>query len=317
MKLAPVVLFVYNRPKHTLKTLQALTKNDLSQESTLYIFADGPKKDASPFDIESIQQTRTIVRQKKWCSEVVIIESPDNKGLAKSIEEGVTKIVNKHGKIIVLEDDIITSKGFLRYMNDGLDAYNDIDQVMSVSSYIYPVKNSASLPNTFFYNANTCWGWGTWKRAWNYYENNPKILAEKLTTKECDWKDFNKGQLNLFHEQLIDNLEGRLKTWAVKWHASIYLYEGFVLHPGKSLVKNIGRDGSGTNFKSKQSLKDTDEFNENFFVPVERIELKESYQYREALNKYFLDLKRKKNIMQRFSLYFQIRGKILSLLNNN
>lgn len=242
--LAPIVLFVYNRPWHTQQTLEALSKNELSSESVLYIFADGSKENALPETLQQIKETREIIKSKKWCKEVIISEKEKNMGLADSIISGVTEIINKCGKIIVLEDDIVTSKGFLKYMNEALEIYSKENQVMQISGFMFPI-NSFGLPNTFFYNANSCWGWATWKRAWEYFENDPQKLYLKLIKKQADWTVFNALQGNAFREQLLLNIENKITTWAVKWHSVIYLCNGLVLHPKKSLTKNIGFDSSG------------------------------------------------------------------------
>lgn len=244
--LAPIVLFVYNRPWHTQQTLEALSKNELSSESVLYIFADGPKENAMPETLQKIKETREIIKSKKWCKEVIISEKEKNVGLADSIISGVTEVVNKYGKVIVLEDDIVTSKGFLKYMNEALEIYSNESQVMEISGFMFPI-NSAGLPNTFFYNANSCWGWATWKRAWEYFENDSEKLYLKLIEKQTDWTAFNALQGNAFREQLLLNIDNKIKTWAVHWHAVIYLCNGLVLHPKKSLTKNMGFDGSGVN----------------------------------------------------------------------
>lgn len=252
MELAPIVLFVYNRPWHTRQTLEALAKNELADQSVLYVYADGPKENATDEDIEKITAVREVIKSKQWCKKVIIKESEINRGLADSIIDGVTETVNKYGKIIVLEDDIVTSKGFLKYMNDALEIYINVYQVMEISAYMFPI-NSRGLESTFFYNANSCWGWATWKRAWKYFENDSKKLYSKLIEKKIDWDAFNAYQGNAFREQLLLNIGNKIKTWAVNWHSVIHLSNGLVLHPKKSLTKNIGFDGSGINCDKNDS----------------------------------------------------------------
>lgn len=242
--LAPIALFVYNRPRHTRKTLEALLENDLADKSILYVFCDGPKENATSQDLENIKEVRDLVRSKEWCGEVKIIEFSKNQGLAKNIINGVTDVVNRYGKIIVLEDDLVTSRGFLNYMNEGLDLYADEERVMQVSGYMHPLK--VKLPEVLFYNVNSCWGWGTWANAWKYLILDTRILLKKLDNNYNAVK-YNGGQGNAFYNQLKDNFAGKLDSWAVKWHTSMYLRKGFVLHPGRSLVRNIGHDSSGTN----------------------------------------------------------------------
>jgi FkbM family methyltransferase len=242
--LAPIVLFVYNRPWHTEQTLDALKQNELADQSILYIFADGPKEDAKAEDIKKIQEVRQLLRREQWCREVHIIESYKNKGLADSIVFGVTDIVNKYGKIIVLEDDIVTSQGFLRYMNDALDFYKNEEKVFHISGYMFPVRKK--LPTTFFYNTASCWGWGTWVRAWNHFNGDTNFLISSLDQKDLKSK-FNLENSYDFYSQLEANKNKSLKTWAVKWYASFFLQNGYALHPYPSLTKNIGHDGNGEN----------------------------------------------------------------------
>lgn len=240
--LAPIILFVFNRPEHTLKTLEALSQNTLADKSKLYIFCDGARSDK---DKPAIDKVKKIIRQKNWCKTVEIIERNENFGLAKSIEEGVTRIVSEYEKVIVLEDDIVTSKGFLEYMNNALELYNEDDKVMHISGF-FP-KTNIKLPSTFFYNVTTCWGWATWKRSWQYYSSDSKKLLNNLHTKGYDSYRYNGGQKELLYEQLQDNVSGKIKTWAVKWHTIVYLNNGLCLHPYPSLTNNIGHDESGTN----------------------------------------------------------------------
>ncbi|PXV64134.1 glycosyl transferase family 2 [Dysgonomonas alginatilytica] len=246
MTLAPIVLFVYNRPKHTEQTLIALMKNDLSKDSILYIYADGPKADASEDDLKKIAEVRALIKSQQWCGEVHIIESDRNKGLADSIVKGVTETVDKYGKVIVVEDDIETSVGFLTYMNDALNLHENNEKIMSVAGFMFPI-DSEGLPHTFCFDAGTCWGWATWKRAWKYFDVDIERIYNRLENENVDWRKFNALQGTSYQEQLMYNVRGTLKTWAVKWQAAIYLNKGTALHPRQSLVKNLGFDGSGMN----------------------------------------------------------------------
>ncbi|MBB6110777.1 Glycosyl transferase family 2 [Mucilaginibacter lappiensis] len=246
MDLIPIVLFVFNRPLHTQKTLEALSKNYLANESRLYIYADGPKENATESQIEQIEETRRIIRSADWCKEVIIIESDVNNGLANSIVKGVTEVVNKHGKVIVLEDDLITSNGFLQYMNDALNLYEHDKEVMHISGYIYPATALDKTEQTFFLNILSCWGWGTWQRAWKHYNHDIDTHLNTFKSKESI-KSFDiYGNAN-YYVQLTDNKSGKLYSWAVRWYASWLSAGGFSLFPANSLVANDGFDGSGEN----------------------------------------------------------------------
>lgn len=246
MNLAPIILFVYNRPWHTRQTLEALSKNFLAEKSHLYIYADGPKKNASPDQFLKINEVRKLIREKKWCGKVEIIESNSNAGLAPSVIKGVTEIVNKFGKIIVLEDDLVVSTGFLKYMNEALALYENENRVMHVSGYMFPVKNS--FPETFFLVQATCWGWGTWKRAWKLFENNAATLTAQI--KQKDIRRFNINNTYDHYSDLVRSVTDPTHSWAIKWHAKVFILNALCLHPKQSLVRNIGFDCSGEHCKT-------------------------------------------------------------------
>jgi hypothetical protein len=279
--LAPIVLFVYNRPVHALRTLQALKKNDLADKSTLYVYCDGPKANASPEERGKIDSVRSIVKQEKWCGEVHVFERDSNNGLAASIIKGVTEIINRHGKVIVLEDDLETSPGFLTYMNQALQVYESEPSVMHVSGYMFLVKKK--LASTFFLNIASCWGWGTWKRAWDKFEINASFLYEQLKEKKLLHR-LNIEDSTNYEKQLIQNIKKIKTTWAIKWYATVVLNKGYCLHPFPSLVNNTGNDQSGENC-GETTRYTWEELAAN--IPVEKTEVLESKQARKAMVKFF------------------------------
>lgn len=244
--LSPVVLFVYRRPYHTLQTLHSLAANTLSKESELFIFADGPSPNASVEEIKAIQAVRQIITQEKWCKQVHIQTFPENRGMLQNLTEGVTQVLNEYGKIIVLEDDLLLSPGFLSYMNQALNLYESESKVMQINAYMYPIR--VKLPETFFYNVITTWGWATWKRAWDYFEPDPIRLLEKLKTNNL-LDRFDLQGSEFFMGILKNCIEGKNQSWGIRWYASVCLQEGFCLCPRQSLVQNIGFDNSGTHAK--------------------------------------------------------------------
>ena len=242
MSLAPIAVFAYNRPWHLKQTIESLKRNKLAKASELFIFSDGPNNKKDLVDVERVRQYIKIINGFK---KVTITRRQKNHGLAKSIIKGVTKIIDKYGKIIVLEDALVLSSGFLEYMNNALELYKNEKKVMHISGYMYPIK-SDDLPDTFFFNQASCWGWGTWERAWNYLDTDSKRLLTTIYDRKKE-KVFNYYGYYNFIDQLKKNISGRLDTWAVKWYAAIFLSNGFCLHPKVSLVNNIGLDGSGIN----------------------------------------------------------------------
>jgi hypothetical protein len=238
--LAPIALFVYSRPSHTRRTVEALKKNTLSQKSDLIIYCDAPKSAAQA---EMVSEVRQYVRQIDGFKSVTIIERESNFGLARSIISGVSHVCEERGRVIVLEDDLIVSPYFLQYMNDALVRYEDQPEVVSIHGYSYPV--SGKLPETFFIRGADCWGWGTWKRGWDIFEPDGKKLLAELERKSLFHK-FNYDGAYSFTNMLKEQIAGRNNSWAIRWHASAFLANRLTLYPGESLVKNIGFDSSGT-----------------------------------------------------------------------
>lgn len=239
--LSPIVLFTYNRLEHTRQTIEALQGNIYAKESSLYVFSDAPKTE---MEVLSVGSVRDYLKTVNGFREVHVIVREKNLGLARNIMDGVTQIVNQYGKIIVLEDDIVTSKYFLKYMNDALELYKESSQVMSVSGYMYPIEKG-KLSETFFICAGYCWGWATWKRAWSLFDRSPKRLIDEFT--RDDIYHFNLEGTADFWQQVVANEKGTLYTWAVFWDAAIFRNKGLTLAPRDSLTRNIGMDGTGEN----------------------------------------------------------------------
>lgn len=248
---APVALFAFNRPVHLQQTLTALAANDLAEQTVLHIFCDGPRnKEEEPLTAH----VKEIATGAQGFAAVHIHSSPINKGLANSIIHGVTEIISEYGEAIVLEDDLRTSPYFLRYMNDGLRIYKDCPNVASIHGYLFPHQDTA--PETFFLRGADWWGWGTWARAWQYFEPNGEALLEELTARGL-LQHFDAENNYDFSGLLRDVISQKANSWAIRWHASTFLRNMLTLYPGRSLVQNIGADGSGTHMTSKTTIFDT------------------------------------------------------------
>ncbi len=238
--MAPIVFFAFKRPHHTRRALEALSKCEGAENSHLFIFCDGSR---GASDADGVQQVRSLVREQQWAEKVTIIEQECNQGLADSIIRGVTYITNLLGRAIVIEDDLIVSRYFLRYMNDALKIYEDTPKVMHIAGYTHPVRGV--LPETFFYRVPSCWGWATWKRAWSHFEANAADLVHAIK-KGNHSHEFNIEGSRDFLNMLQLQADGKLDSWAIRWYASVFMNQGLCLHPGRSLVRNIGHDGSGS-----------------------------------------------------------------------
>jgi hypothetical protein len=240
MNSSAIALFAYNRPNHLRQTMDALLRNPEAGKSTLYVFSDGAK---SIDDTQAVNAIRLYVSDLSGFAGVHLIQRGTNFGLARNIIEGVTHICDQHDRVIVLEDDLITSPHFLRYMNEALSMYELDDRVISIHGYGLPTRGP--MPESFFLRGADCWGWATWRRGWALFEPNGSLLLRELRTRKLT-AQFDLDGTYPYTRMLEAQVAGKNDSWAIRWHASAFLQDRLSLHPGRSLVANIGNDGSGT-----------------------------------------------------------------------
>jgi hypothetical protein len=285
MNLAPIVLFTYKRLWHTKQTVEALQKNMYAEQSHLFIFSDGPKTEK---DEPKVKEVREYLKTIKCFKNIEIIERDKNWGLANNIIDGITKVVNQYGRVIVLEDDLVTSPYFLKFMNDGLNIYEEEEKVISVHGYVYPIKG---LPEIFFLRGADCWGWATWKRGWDLFEKDGKKLLDELEKRKLT-KLFDFNGAYPYTKMLKDQVEGKVDSWAIRWYASAFIHEKLTLYPGISLVKHIG--DLGTHIKGNSWWLDVELSEKPIFV--KRIPPIEDPQVRKKFENFFFRMKMKSMI---------------------
>ena len=302
MQYAPIALFTYNRADHTRQAVESLLKNEETKYSDLFIFSDGAKNEKA---VEGVKKNREYIRSFKNDNDkltlryadatitssfrsVTIIEREKNWGLANSLIAGITEIVKKYGRVIVVEDDLILSPYFLKFMNESLEKYKDEEKVSSIAAFLNPVEGD--VPETFFLRYFACWGWATWKRGWDILINDDRELLRRLRWKK---NDFNIGGTGPFYGILYCDKIGLNDSWAVRFYASQFLAGKLQLFPGRTLAVQTGTDGSGTHSASEDSKYDGMQVSQ---VPIELNDIpveesKEMYDkfshfYGEGTNKY-------------------------------
>lgn len=246
MSYAPIALFTYNRANHTRQAVESLLQNEEAKESDLYIFSDGPK---TPEKAEGVRLNREYIHTIKGFKSVTIIERKKNWGLAKSLIAGITELTDKFGRVIVVEDDLILSPFFLKFMNDGLNKYQDDDRICAISSFLTPTD--VSLNKNFFLRYFDCWGWATWKRAWKLLNTDTKYLLKQIRWKKSE---FDIGNAGGFYGMLYCQKIGIVDSWAVRFYASCFIKNKLVLYPHKTLAIQNGFDGSGIHCNNKNTL---------------------------------------------------------------
>lgn len=268
MSLAPILLFVYNRPEHTKKTIEALRNNYLAKESDVFVFSDGSKNEKTLEKIKEVRNYLKTLEEEKYFKKVNIFESNVNKGLANSIIIGVNKIINKHGKVIVLEDDLITHPNFLTFMNESLNFYQFDKKIWSISGYCPPIKIPDNYYDEIFLGPRaSSWGWATWKDRWILNDWNINDFNNFIKNKKLQ-KTFNIGGADMT-EMLRSQIEGEIDSWAIRWCYNQFKHNMYTIFPVKSYIDNIGTDGSGTHFKTINN-----KYKVNLKESLEKINLK-------------------------------------------
>ena len=234
-----IALFAYKRPLHVKQVVESLLKNPEAAESSLTVFADGARGGS---DQAAVQEVRDYFKTVTGFNRIEVIERKRNFGLAANIIAGVSETLEKSDSVIVIEDDILVAPCFLSYMNAALEMYREDEKVASIHGYNYPV---GFLPfSTFFLRGADCWGWATWSRAWKYFEPDGQRLQGLLRQKRLEYR-FDLDGSYPYNQMLADQVAGRNQSWAIRWHASMFVRNMYTLYPSRSLVENIGLDGSG------------------------------------------------------------------------
>lgn len=251
---APIAVFAYNRADKILNCLKALGANAGAGYTDVFVFCDGPKEGANT---EKIDETRKAVEDFAISStfrNINVIKAEKNKGLARSIIDGVTKVVNEYGSVIVVEDDLIVSDKFLGFMNGALQFYADNDQIGAISAYTYPLKSLKSYDkDVYIMHKGDCWGWATWKDKWDNASWANIDYNEYLKDHELR-KRFESSE-NGWDMIMLLQSQGKVNSWAIRWVLNLLKKGLCTVYPASSYVTNNGFDGSGTHSnKSEEDM---------------------------------------------------------------
>lgn len=238
MTYAPIALFTYNRADKTQRVVESLLQNAEAKDSDLFVFSDGPKTEAKR---KGVEENRKFIHTITGFKSVSMVERENNWGLANSLIAGITDVIGQYGRVIVVEDDLVLSPYFLKFMNEGLEKYKDDGRIGTICGYTCP--NSELLPETYFLYFMHPWGWATWKRSWDLLITDTKYLLRKIRFKT---RKFDVGGNCGSYGNLYCQKIGLVDSWYIRFYASLFLKKKLNLFPGKTMVTNGGCDGSGT-----------------------------------------------------------------------
>jgi hypothetical protein len=241
---APIALFVYRRPDCARAVLASLLKNAEAKDSDIFIFSDAAKTKAVASDVAEV---REIVRAVRGFRNVTLVERAENHGLARSIIDGVTTLCNSHGRVIVVEDDLIVAPDFLAFMNWGLDTYAQELRVMQIAGHLFPVEFDAS-DTAVFLPFVTSWGWATWRRAWEHFDAQARAY-EGMRNDAVARRRFDLDDSYPYFRMLEKQLHGEVDSWAIRWYLNVFALDGLVLYPASNLVIHDGWGVAATHTK--------------------------------------------------------------------
>jgi hypothetical protein len=239
--MAPIALFCFNRPRHLARTLDSLMACEGFDSSPIFVFADGPRRDADQAATSAVRE----VLAARLPSRAKVSVRPVNAGLARNIVDGVGSVCAAHGRVIVLEDDLLLDPRFLTFMNDALDRYANDAAVYQVAGHSFESPAFANRSEAMLLPWVTSWGWATWQRAWDSYDEHATGWRD-LAANAALRRRFNLDNAYDYATMLERQMRGELQSWAVRWYWSIFRADGLAVFPPFSLVDNTGFDGSGT-----------------------------------------------------------------------
>ena len=266
-ELAPIVIFTYKRLDTLQKAIESLKSNELATQSLLYIYSDAARSDN---DVTGVTEVRNYLKTINGFKNIEIIQAVNNIGLANSIINGVSDIINRYGKIIVLEDDLILTPNFLTFMNEALNYYQNNSKVYSISGFMFDIKSDNNWPYDIFFTKRHCsWGWAMWKDRWNEIDWAVPDFFSFLASKKKQ-KEFDEIGSDL-SSSLIKQMNGQINSWAIRCNYHQFLKQTYTVYPLKSKVINLGFGENATHttqrFNKYKAVLD-DELKYSFnFVP--------------------------------------------------
>lgn len=298
MSLAPIIVFAFNRPEALKNTIYSLLQNEEVKDSDLYVFVDGARSNKAG-EAEKVQAVHDIVKRITGFKSIHYAFNESNKGLANSIIQGTTRIINEYGKVIVVEDDLYVSSSFLRYMNEMLDKYEKDKRIFQVSGYGSKIKRPSDYPYDIYLNERAqSWTWGTWKDRWVTVDWEVKDYKE-LKSSKVKQRKFDKRGSDLF-KMLKGYMEGKNNSWYIRFNYSMYKQGRYSINPIRSLVRNDGFNSEATHCNAYNRYKiDFEEIHSNDFITPSSLEPNETIM---------------KEAVKYWSIPYRVYGKIMTII---
>ena len=301
----PIILFVYNRPKHLQQTLNSLKKE--KKLSKIYFFIDGPKNDAEKNGINKINKCIDIVNKVDWVKKETIIQKV-NIGLKNTLLISTSHVFEKHNHnfVIFLEDDNIIQPGFYDYMSLASEKYKAKKKIFSITGYNFILNKDeykTIIGDHFFLSYGNTWSLGIWKRSWKLWKK--EILNLDDAPKKKIFKSILKSKNYILYDVL---LEGYIKknNAGSTYYYTLWKHNKLTIFPKFPLMNNIGMDGSGENCIISNKFVNLKRFTRNHKIKIKNQKIKSNDLIKEGIFSY-LTISLKKRI---FYIFCPIRLQI-------
>lgn len=256
----PLVLIIFNRPDKARRLLEIIEQ---VKPKSVYIIADGPRSDIKD-DEKLCHASREVFNSITWKCDVLKRYADSNLGLRKNISSGLTWVFSKEESAIILEDDCVPTNSFFPFCETLLNKYNNDSRIMAISGNNFQAGKKRSEDSYYFSKYFHCWGWATWKRAWEYYDDYLSIWEDIKDTEILNsfWQSKNeKKYWTSVYEKLSKN---QINSWAYRWAFSIFVQHGLCIIPNVNLVTNVGFGDDATNTKEQSRFFNMERFEIDF-----------------------------------------------------
>ena len=254
MSYAPIIIFVYNRADHFIQVYNALSACNEAKDSDLFIFSDGAKNESGKEKVDEVRAAVAAIKDSGDFKSVTVTENPVNKGLAASVIAGVTEVINKYGKAIVVEDDCKVSPFFLSFINNALDFYESNKRIGSIAGYTPMIDFPDDYKKDVFAAYRSCsWTWATWKDRWDGVDWELKEMRDFYNSPKLIRRLNSNGSDRFM--RLYRQTKGNGSSWSVRFGAHLVKNNLLTVYPRFSYNSNIGCDESGVHSKSEDNEK--------------------------------------------------------------
>jgi len=256
----PILIIAFNRFDTVERVFEVVTK---IKPKKLYIALDGPRDNVSS-DEEKCLRVKKIFAKINWDCDVQKLYREKNLGCHKAVPDAITWFFSQVPEGIILEDDCLPSDSFFRFCEELLEKYRHEDRVMMISGNNFLPDYKFSNSSFFFSKYAFIWGWATWRRAWEKFDDSMKSYPS--FKKNGGFRDYYSNILDRFFWRtgFENKYNGYSQGWDMKWNYALAYHNGLDVIPSTNLVRNIGMKSDATNTKKYDKRMDIPTYDLDF-----------------------------------------------------